>query len=119
MIVRTMFLSTIITAITLVNLVVIRVILLLLPAMAVYATILKVAAVAISFSLLFRAPETALFLARVLVKVRLTAVVLPVVRILALIAQMTLHLIVEGAPHSLEVEHVKVIVLVHAVKQID
>lgn len=49
---------------------------------------------------------------------RLAAVVLPVVSILALIALVSLDLVIEWAPDSLEVEHVEVGILLHPVEQI-
>ena len=56
---------------------------------------------------------------RILVDVRLAPEVLPVVGVLTFITHMTPHLVVEGAPDSLEVEHVEVIVLLHFMKKVN
>ena len=50
----------------------------------------------------------ALLARRILVDVRLAPEVLPVVGVLTFITHMTPHLVVKGAPDSLEVEHVEV-----------
>ena len=50
---------------------------------------------------------------------RLAPVVLPIVRVLTLITLVAPHLVVEWAPNRLEVEHVEVIVLLHAVEEVN
>lgn len=50
---------------------------------------------------------------------RLAPVILPVVRVLALIALVAAYLIVERTPDSLEVEHVEVVILLHAVEEVN
>lgn len=114
-----MFLLTAWAIVAFVDAEVVRMILLLLPAVAVHTAVLEITAIAVSSSLLFRTPEAALLSARVLVYVRLSAIVLPVMRVLALITHMASHLVIERAPYRLEVEHVEVIVLIHLVKQVD
>ena len=116
MVVRTVLFLAVLGAVALMHLVVVRMVLLFFPAVAVDASILQITAVTVRLCLLFGAPEAALLLAGVLVLVGLAAVVLPVVRVLALVAHVALHLVVEGAPHRLEVEHVEVSVLLHAVQ---
>ena len=100
------------------HLVVVRVVLFLLPAMAVDTAVFQVAAITVVPCLLLSAPEAALLLGEVLVLVRLAPVVLPIVRVFALVALMTPNFVVEGAPDCLEVEHVEVGVLLHAVQQV-
>ena len=114
-----MFLLTAQTTIAFMHSIIFRMVLLLLPAVTVHATVLKVAAIAVSFSLLFGAPVAALLLARILVDVRLAAVVLPIMSVFALIAHVATHFIIEWAPNCLEMKHVEVIVLVHLVQQVD
>ena len=50
---------------------------------------------------------------------RLAPVILPVVRVLALIALVAAYLVVERTPDSLEVEHVEVVILLHAVEEVN
>ena len=119
MVVRAVFLSTMRCIVALVHLVVVRMVLLLFPAVAVDAAILEVAAIAVGLRFLLRAPELTLLLGRVLVNVRLPPIVLPVVGILALVSHVAPHLVIEGAPNRLEVEHVEVTVLLHLVEQVD
>ena len=100
------------------HLVVVRVVFFLLPAMAVDTAVFQVAAITVVPCLLLSAPEAALLLRGVLVLVRLAPEVLPIVRVFALVALMAPHFVVEGAPDCLEVEHVEVGVLLHAVQQV-
>lgn len=107
------------TAVALMHPVIIRMVLLFLPAVTMHATVFKVTAVAVSSGLLFCTPETTLLLADILVNVWLAAIVLPVMRILTLIAHMTPHFVIERTPDCLEVEHVEVIILLHLMKQVN
>ena len=106
-------------AVALCHLVVIGVVLFFFPAVAVHASVLQVTAVAVRFCLLLCAPEPTLLLCRIVIHVRLAPVVLPIVSILALVPLVTPHFIVEWAPDRLEVEHVKVRILLHLVQQVD
>ena len=106
-----MLLAAVGSVVTLVNLVAVGVVLFFLPAVAVNAAILQVAPVAVRLGLLLRTPEAALFSRRVFVDMGLAAEVLPVVRVLTLIALVAPHFVVERAPDCLKVEHVEVAVL--------
>ena len=108
MVVRAVFLLTVVNAVTRGHLIVIWVVLLLFPSVAVYAAVLQVASITVGSCLLLSAPEAALFPGLILIHVRFTPEVLPVVRVLALIAHVTLLLVVEGAPDGFEMEHVEV-----------
>ena len=103
-----MFLLTVVSVVADGHLVVIWVVLLLFPSVAVYAAVLQVASITIGSCFLLSAPEAALFPGRILIHVRFTPEVLPVVRVLALISHVTLLLVVEGAPDGFEVEHIEV-----------
>ena len=50
---------------------------------------------------------------------RLAPEVLPVVCVLALIALVAANLVVERTPDRLEVEHVEVVILLHAVEEVN
>ena len=50
---------------------------------------------------------------------RLASVVLPVVRVFALDTLVASNLVVEGAPDSLEVEHIEVVILLHAMEEVN
>ena len=95
--------------------VVIRMIFLLFPAMAIPTSILQLASIRVSLCLFLRIPELALLSAFIVKQVRLASEVLPVVRILTLVSLMFLVLVVERTPDCLEMEHVKVRVLLHFV----
>ena len=99
--------------------VVIRVVLFLFPAMTIYTAVLQVAAITVVFCLLLSAPKAALLLWQILVLVRLAPIVLPIVRVFALVTHMTSDFVIEWAPDSLEVEHVEVRVLLHAMQQVN
>ena len=118
-IVRTMLLLALRCAVTLMDFVVVWVVFFLLPAVAVNTAIFEVAAIGIDPCFFLSGPKVALLPGRILVDVRLAAEVLPVVGVLTFITHMTPHLVVEGAPDSLEVEHVKVIVLLHFMKKVN
>ena len=118
-IVRTVLLLAVGDAVTGCDFVVVRVVLFLLPPVTIEAAILKITAVTVVFGLLLRAPKAALLLGRIFVLVWLTPVVLPIVRVFALISHVALDFVVEGAPDRLEVEHVEIRVLLHPMQQID
>lgn len=118
-IVRTVLLPAVGDAVTGCDFVVVRVVLFLLPAVTVEAAILKITAVTVVFSLLLRAPKATLLLRCILVLVWLTPVVLPIVRVFALVSHVALDFVIEGAPDRLEVEHVEIRVLLHSMQQID
>ena len=117
-IVRTMFLLAVCHAITSCDFVVIGMILFLLPAMTVKTAILQITAITVVFSLLLSAPEPALLLRWIFVLVRFAPKILPIMRIFTLVSHMTLDFVIEWAPDCLEVEQVKVRVLLHAMQQI-
>lgn len=117
-VVGAVFLLAVGTTITLVDPVVVWVVLSFLPAVTVDAAVLKVTPITVGLRLLFSAPEAALLSGRVLVDVWLASEVLPVVCIFTFVALMTLYLVIEGAPDRLEVKHVEVGVLLHAMEQI-
>lgn len=94
-------------------------VLFLLPAVAVHAPVLQVAAIAVSLCLLLGRPESALLLVRVLIEMRLASVVLPIVCVLALVTHVAPQLVIERAPDSLEMEHVEVGILLHLVQKVD
>lgn len=118
-IVWAVLLATICRVVARVDLVIVRVVLLLFPAVAVETAVLQVTSIAVGLRLLLGAPEAALLPRGILVDVRASPEVLPVVRILALVTHMTAHLIIEGTPGRLEVEHVEVGIRLHLVEQIN
>ena len=112
-IVRAVLLLAFDSAIALLDLVMNWMILFFFPAVTVHASVLKVTAVAISFCLLLGAPELTLLFCGIIVDVRLASKVLPIMSVLTLVPLMAFYFVVERAPDCLEVEHVKVSILLH------
>ena len=117
--VRTMFFSAADVTVALTNSEVVWMVLFLLPAVAIYAPILQVAAIAVSLCLFLGGPESALLLVRVLIEMRFASVVLPVMCVLTLVTHVAPQLIIKGAPDSLEMEHVKVSIFLHLVQKVN
>lgn len=86
------------------------VVLLLLPAVAAAATVLKLAAILVGLGVFLCLPKLALVIA-VLVNVRLPSEVLPVVRVDAYVTLVLL--VTKRTPHSLEVKHIEVGIVLH------
>ena len=95
------------------------VILFLFPTMTAITTVFELAAICISFCFISGMPKSALSSAIIFEDMRFSAKVLPIVSVNTLIPKMTFILIVEGAPDSLEVKHIKVIVLLHFMKKVN
>ena len=88
--------------------------------MRVLATVLAITSFSVGLDFLTLAPlGAAAFRALVREDLGLSAEVLPVVSVLALLSVVGFGVIVEGAPDGLEVENVEVSVLLHFVQQID
>lgn len=95
---------------TLLHAEVIRMELLLLPAVAAAATVLQLAAILVCLGVLLCLPILALVFT-VQVYVRLSSEVLPVVRVDAYVTLM--FLVTKWTPHSLEVKHIEICILLH------
>ena len=92
----------------------------LLPTVRVLATVLAITSFSVGLDLFALAPLGAAAV-RALVRkdLGLSAEVLPVVSVLALLSVVGFGVVIEGAPDGLEVENVEVSVLFHFVQQID
>ena len=117
--VRTMFFTAADVTVALADFEVVWMVLFLLPAVAIYAPVLQVTAVAVSLCLFLCRPESTLLLVRVLIDMRFATVVLPVMCVLTLVTHVAPQLIIKGAPDSLEMKHVEVSILLHLVQKVD
>lgn len=88
---------------------------LLLPAVTTAATVLKLAAVLVCLCILLRLPKLALLFS-ILVDVRLSSEVLPVVCVNAFFALMIL--VRKWTPHCFKVKHIEISILFHLLNHI-
>ena len=91
------------------------VILLFFPTMTAFTTIFELATICVSFCFISGMPKSALGSSIIFEDMGLSAKVLPIVSVNALIPQMTFILIIEGTPDSLEMKEVKICVIFHLV----